>query len=357
MEYKYDKYQAEVDRIGSAEWSILLRKFDDASLYQTWSYGAVRWGERNLSHILLKHNGEVVAMAQSRIMKIPLVGAGIAYIGWGPIWRRRDREANEDDLEKMVAALKEEYAGRRGLYLRVFPNEIAADSERIVAVFEKSGFDRKPRTNRTFLIDLSPSVEDLRQDLRRQWRQNLAKAEEGKLEFVEGTAEELYRVALSIYREMHVRKKFVEFIDTQEYVPMQRDLPDELKMRILICYHDAKAIAALTWSELGQTGIALVSATGSLALETKAAYLMWWRMIQLMKDRGLRYCDTGGIDPVQNPGGYQFKSGIAKKRGKDVVFVGQFDICRDPKSRLFLTLGESLRSFYRRGKRRFSLGT
>ena len=43
-------WQVEVDRATPAEWSAMLDLFDDANLYQTWSYGAVRWGRKNLSH-------------------------------------------------------------------------------------------------------------------------------------------------------------------------------------------------------------------------------------------------------------------------------------------------------------------
>ena len=44
-------WQVEVDRATTAEWSSMLDLFDDANLYQTWSYGAVRWGRKNLSHL------------------------------------------------------------------------------------------------------------------------------------------------------------------------------------------------------------------------------------------------------------------------------------------------------------------
>ena len=45
-------YQIEVDRVKEAEWSELMSRFDDANIYQTWSYGAVRWQQKNLSHLV-----------------------------------------------------------------------------------------------------------------------------------------------------------------------------------------------------------------------------------------------------------------------------------------------------------------
>ena len=47
-------WQVEVDRATSAEWSEMLDLFDDANIYQTSAYGEVRWGEKNLSRLVLK---------------------------------------------------------------------------------------------------------------------------------------------------------------------------------------------------------------------------------------------------------------------------------------------------------------
>jgi hypothetical protein len=71
-------YIVEIDQLDKTEWEKLIQIFDDASIYQTWSYGAVRWGQANLSHIIIKENNEVLAAAQMRIIKIPFLKAGIA---------------------------------------------------------------------------------------------------------------------------------------------------------------------------------------------------------------------------------------------------------------------------------------
>src|SRR5438105_4123074 len=83
-------FQVAIDQVTEGEWNSFLSQFADASLYQTWAYGAVSWGERSLSHLLLRRAGQVVGMAQFRIMRVPLLSSGIAYLRWGPLWRRRD---------------------------------------------------------------------------------------------------------------------------------------------------------------------------------------------------------------------------------------------------------------------------
>ncbi len=84
-------WQVEVDRSTPAEWSQMLDLFDDANLYQTWSYGGVRWGRRNLSHLVLKRGSEVLGMAQLRIVRPTSFKFGMAYLRWGPLCERRGR--------------------------------------------------------------------------------------------------------------------------------------------------------------------------------------------------------------------------------------------------------------------------
>jgi hypothetical protein len=48
-----DGYHVEVDQVTKEEWSELLLRFDDATIYQTWSYGACA-GEKINSLVLKK---------------------------------------------------------------------------------------------------------------------------------------------------------------------------------------------------------------------------------------------------------------------------------------------------------------
>src|SRR5437762_8097638 len=78
-------WQVEVDRATPEEWFQMLDLFEDANIYQTWSYGAVRWGRKNLSHLVLKRYGEVFAIAQLRIVRPIRFNFGMAYLRWGPL--------------------------------------------------------------------------------------------------------------------------------------------------------------------------------------------------------------------------------------------------------------------------------
>ena len=115
-------WQVEVDRVTPAEWSSMLDLFDDANLYQTWSYGAVRWGRKNLSHVVLKRNDEVVGITQVRIVRPTSLKFGMAYLRWGPICHRRGTELDSEVFARMADALHREYVVKRRFLLHILPN-------------------------------------------------------------------------------------------------------------------------------------------------------------------------------------------------------------------------------------------
>lgn len=343
-------YIAEVDRITEAEWSVLLSRFDDATINQTWIYGSIRWGEANLSHVVLKKEGEIVAAVQLRIVKLPAIKRGIAYISWGPMWRTREKQRNIEYLRQMLKALLTEYTVRRGLLLRILLNVFDCDvnSDSIRSIFSKEGFQCKLSPYRTFLLDLEPSLEQLRANLSREWRRNLRKAESCNLKIIEGSEDEIYETVNSLYKEMLGRKGFVPLMDVNQVGMIQSYLPEFLKMRIFLCELDGKPIAALVGSGLGDTGIELIAATNDRALKVNASYLLRWRMIQWLKENGCHWFDLGGIDPEKNPGSYHAKSGLAGKSGRDTRHIGQFEACQNLLSSFVVKVGDRVRMHVQR---------
>ena len=167
------------------------------------------------------------------------------------------------------------------------------------------------------------------------------KAETFGIEIELGTDIRLYDEALRIYEEMHDRKGFTEFVDVAQFRNMQHRLSESHKMQILLCRLDGAPIAALAWATVGTAGLPLLAATGGKALQNDAAYVMWWKMLEWLKLNGFRYCDVGGINQERNPGGYIFKTGMAKKHGREMDLVGDFEYCRKGLSQLLLSAGKS----------------
>jgi lipid II:glycine glycyltransferase (peptidoglycan interpeptide bridge formation enzyme) len=340
-------YTVETDKLDKHRWYDIIQRFDDASLTQTWSYGAARWGQGNLSHVLLKRNGEIVAAAQVVIRKIPLLGTGLAHIKRGPLWQLRGTQRNLQTLRRMLRALRDVYEVRRSLLLRIFP--ATEDGTGIIrSVFKEEGFKRDLDigTPSTALIDLSHSLEELRRSLRPTWRRNLVLAERNRLTIKHGVSDELLEVFSKLYIEMLYRKQITGVVDIRHFVEMQKTLPEALKIRVLICEHQGVPIAGLAVPHLGNTAQNLLAATGDKGLDLRGSYLLQWRMLEWLKGHGCRWYDLDGINHREYPGISRFKIGFAGDLGVEAEYLGQFESCTSYVSQFPIKVGERLLRTY-----------
>jgi hypothetical protein len=322
----------EIDSVGESQWDELLALFDDATIQQAWA--AAVHGNTVAAHLVLKEGDEVVGICQVAITRLRVIG-GIADVHNGPLWRRRDREARIEVLAELLHAVNEEYAVKRGLLVRMWPYEFD-DRPEVAALLHDAGFEENTRfpRQRTILLSLEPTLEELRRNLGKTWRNLLNRAERGGLQIIEGTEPHLYEIFLGHLREMVARKGFVPKVDYDGHGMMQEHLPQPLKMRVLIAENQGTPVASLVYSAVGDTGILLFGATADDGLKSNASNLLHWRVVERLKRDGLRRYDLGGIDPEGTPGTYQFKRGLGGKLGEDRRRVGQFEYAAGPRQRL-----------------------
>ena len=338
-------WQVEVDRSGPTEWSDMLGLFNDANLYQTWSYGSIRWGAKNLSHLVLKRDGEVLAMAQLRIVRPTRFKFGIAYLRWGPLLERWGQALDPEVATRIGLALHEEYVCRRGLFMRTLPNAFIGTHRAAAIQTSLSRFTPEPSTQnntyRTFLLDLAPSMEELRRNLDKKWRNRLSSAEKGSLKIVRGTGARDFDVFSSIYNEMRLRKSFETTVDIDEFARIQTELPESQRMQVLICEDSGFPVGGVVVAAMGDSAIYVLGATNDKGLKSQGAYLLHWSVIRWLKDNGFRWYDLGGIDPELNPGVYHFKRGLS---GADVCQLTPMVACSSAISTATVRAGLALQS-------------
>jgi lipid II:glycine glycyltransferase (peptidoglycan interpeptide bridge formation enzyme) len=349
-------WQVEVDRVTPSEWSRLLDLFDDANIYQTLSYGAVRWGRKTLSHLVLKRNDEVLAMAQLRIVRPISLKFGMAYLRWGPLCHRKGRELDSETVLRMADALQKEYVCKRSLLLQVVPNAFAgsARAERFQSAF--SGFTRQPpapaNTYRTLVLDLRPSLEELRRNLEKKWRNQLSGAEKNGLKVIAADGKDGYGIFCRMYKQMRNRKTFDATVDVDEFGRIQENLSEPERMQVLICEQKGVPVAGLVASAMGDSAIYVLGATSDDGLKAKGSYLLQWTLIQWLKENGIKWYDLGGIDPEGNPGVYHFKRGLS---GADVFQLPSLVACNSVLSfamvKASLTIKNAIRSLTTMGLR------
>ena len=337
----------EIDAVDRKAWSEVLGQFADASLYQTWDYAAVVFPRETASHMVLRVGDTVVALAQLRVVTAPLLKAGIAYVARGPLWRRQETKVNPEYLGAALRALREEYAIRRHLVLRIAPNERSDENLGVTEVLGACGFNRvhAVKAYQTFVLDLSRPLDEIRQYLSQNWRRNLCLGERNVPDVTESTSVEAYQSFLVLHRELRKRTRFQSGVDAERWSALQERLASSERICVFSAYRSGSVIAALGISALGDTGIYLLGATGESGLTSRASYVLQWRAAEWLQKRGCRAYDLGGIDPEQNPGVYQFKAGL---RGERVSFVGTYECCDSALSRFLVSLGEGVRQARRR---------
>jgi lipid II:glycine glycyltransferase (peptidoglycan interpeptide bridge formation enzyme) len=331
--------QVEVDAATSTQWSQWLDEFEDANIFQTRAYGEIRWGKANLSHLVLRRGGEVIALAQLRIIRpTRLPNLGIAYLRWGPLWHRRGTAVDPAVVKAAARALHDEYVKKRRLFLRVLPNALV-DTER-GRLFESAfhGFERESaHQSRTIMLDLAPPLEEIRKRLDQKWRNQLNRAEKNALHVREGDGPADFRAMIGVFEQMWARKQFKQTSDIHEFARMQEELPPNQKMKVLICEQNGIPVAGAVGTAFGNLGIYLFGATTDAGMSSKGSYLLQWKMVQWLKEKGFRYYDLNGINPESNPGVYHFKKGFS---GADVFYMGGLAACENAWSRLLSRTGD-----------------
>lgn len=338
-------YRVEVDRVTRSEWTGIVDAFSDSNLYQTWDYEAVHSSERRMSHLLLRQKDEVLGAAQLRIVQFPLLGAGIAYIYFGPMWRRRDHEANLNILQALLGGLREEYAVKRGLLVRIASYVRKGEVPEIRDLLLGAGYRRQEllREYRTFDIDLGLPLDELRAGFHRRWRNHLNKAEKGDLSVVDGTDPDLFSAFEKIYLDMHSRKGFSENVSIVDFGKIQERLPESQKMRVLIASHDGEPCSGLVLSTVGDVAIYLLGATNESGMRRGSSYVLQWRALQWLTDNGFQRYDLGGANPEANPSVYHFKSGLAGKKPEQAATLGVWETSTGIFSPAVVKCGEALR--------------
>lgn len=318
--------QASTQAVSREEWYRLSERFRDLGFRHTWDFNVqcARQQSTTVEHVAIVQGDEVLGLASVRIKQIPFVGAGIAYIGGGPVTRMGESQ----DLETLAAclrALKKTYVSDRKLQLRVSAPLTTLDMrDAIERVYADCGFAPAPTAARyrTMVMDLSPSPDEIRAGLSKRWRRQLKKSEKSAFDVEVGTEPRLF----GEFRELF--ETFVEWKDFQvEHGPRFHEevhgaLPESFRYLILLSRHEGTLAYGLVLAVTGDTAVYVLGASNPALRDLRPGHFLHWRAIQELKRLGLRWYDLGGIDPDENPGVYEFKAGMSKV---DVSAPGPFE--------------------------------
>jgi hypothetical protein len=326
-----DGFSCEVDKLPPPEWDRLVAEFHDLNLFQTAAYADGLRGEARMSHLLLRRNGVPVAGARVALMQPPGCPIGIAYVKYGPFWRRTGAPPDESVYKEVVAALVREYAGRRGHMITISPRPHPGFQPVEERLLRQLGFAARPESKRPislFLVDLGAGEKALRASLAQTWRHNLNRAERNQLDIRFRDPMEALRDFLALHAAMIARKKFTEREPLHVLPRIFQQLPPSCS-RIVTASHQGEVVAGAVIIVAGDVGYYLYGASADAALSLRAGFALHWRIAGWLAERNVRWYDLGdGFGGLR-----QFKQGFVGKSGA-VLGASEFDRWTTPQARV-----------------------
>ena len=322
-------------------WNGYLKEFSDSNVYQTWNFPKIGQNLKNLEHISFFLDNNLIGLALVRIRILPLLNGGIASIFRGPVWQRKDHTNNIESLYLILEAIKKEYSENRKLLLRIRPfifrDSVFAKQFKTPVDFKLKGVNK---AYRTIILDINEDLLYIKDNFRKQWRQVLNRSLKNGLTIIAGTSTSLYKTFTDVYYQMHKRKRFKQYVSVEKFGDVNKELEDDFKSNIFIALKDNLPIGSFLGSSIGQTGIALLGGVNEVGMKYGAAYVLQWEMIKWLKEQKCTRYDLGGIDPVNNYGGYIWKTGISKNEVRE---LGILEVCGSNLSKTIVSIGEQMR--------------
>jgi hypothetical protein len=344
-------YRCEIGKLDADLWHRVMDGFDDAKLDQTRAYAAAKWPDAALDTVLLMQEEEVAAAAQVVIFRIPGVGARLAYVKLGPLWRRCGRAEDLAALRSILRGLRAEFTQRRGLLLRIYPPSYDDPSDAMALVLEEEGFARpvggfdsapSPR----FVLDLTPDLDALRAGLKHKWRYNLRRTVRHPLEIAERRDAAAVDSFMELYHRMVERKRFYDGSAITVFPNFHAALPPEFRPSIVECQLGGETLAMAVVARLGDTGTYLYGASSEQSRQLGAGYALHWWIVGWLRERGARRYDLG--EGFTNPGLRQFKAGLVGTTGFVAPLLGNFEACDNAASLWIARAATGLRGVQQR---------
>jgi len=330
------------DLLASPEsWDAFVASRDLGSYLQTTAWATVKAANRWQAERLVAGTSDGAVGAQVlTIARRPLPWR-FGYVPRGPVAATWTPET----VLALTAAMRYDpaLARQRVSHIRIDPpvEDTDASAEAVVRTLVAFGWLRAPSVQpaTTRLINLAADEADLWGQLRGKWRQYITRARRNGIRVVEADGDRLgafYR----IYEDTAARTGLL--IRTER---AYRDVWDAFRpvgmARLLLAEDtDATPVAALFLVRCGARVVELYGGMTAAGAATRANYLLKWEAMRTSRLAGATTYDMWGL---VNPGIDQCKAGFG---GREVHYIGAWDLVSDPVGHRVIQAATGLRSVY-----------
>lgn len=289
-------------------------------ILQSWEWGEFR---KKLGLPLLRYglfeNEKLINAFQLTLHKIPFTKSFVGYLPKGPA-------PNKNLFEALTLIAKEKNCA----FIKIEPN-----IEKSLIINHKSlisgDFHPSPKplfTKYNFVLDLTPSEEDLLKNMHQKTRYNIKVAQKKGVTIEERTDDKAFEIYLDLYFQTTKRQNY--FGHNKHYHSLVwKTLKASGMARILIAFYQKEPLT--TWMLLNFKDTLYYPYGGSSTLhkDVMASNLVAWEAIKLGKKLNLKQFDFwGALGPDANHkdpwfGFHRFKQGYGARL---VEYMGTFDL-------------------------------
>lgn len=285
------RYEFQItESLNDPEWDAFLVNTPGGHHVQSSLWAQIKAGTSwKVTRIVAKKQGQIVGGAQLLIRKMgPLFS--IVYLSKGPVVGIPNLSLIDAIIHRAIRVAKMNHA----LLFAVQPpsngSEIAKQLPQLG--FETSQLELAPIAS--LLLDLSPSLDQLVADMKRQTRQNIRRGEKDGLIVRDGTEADLDEF-YEFHRATSQRQGFDPYAK-EYYVQMWHLFEPRRYIKLLIAEYEGKPITGLLLIPFGDTVIAKILGWSGEYPDLRPNDAVFWNAIKWSKSNGYRYFDFEGID-------------------------------------------------------------
>ena len=328
-----------------AAWEAFLAGSAAPSHLQSAAWAAVKRPNGWRAFRVAAEVGDRIVGAQVLVQRPRGVPWGMGYLGRGPV--TADGALDRAAILAITARLRTAGRAHRLGYVRMEP-ELEAGDGRIARELSRASWHRAPHVqpDRTLLLDLAQDEAALLAGMHRKTRQSVAKSERLGVRIVDADGSrmsEFYAIHTDAMTRAGISPR-----SQRTYQDMWDLLAPRGMARLLFAEatDTGEAIATLLLVCCGRRVVDLYGGTTAEGGRRRANYLLKWEAIRRCKAAGFTEYDLWGLP---REGIEQFKSGFG---GRQVDYVGAWDLTISPVGKRLLDLGAAGRERYRRWRYR-----
>lgn len=235
----------------------------------------------------------------------------------GPLWF--DGFGTAVHVKLFFAEMNRLYPKRVGRRRRFLPEtEDGLTAQKIIA---QTGLVRMGKGYQTIWVDLCPTLEELRANLKPSWRSHLSKAERSNIQIDWSVDASIIEWAGGIHAADKAARDYTG-ISTKLFSSYAALAAENENLHLARAIHNGEVVAFTATIAHGRSATYLIGWSSDAGRKVDAHTLLLWETMARLKNKDIKEFDLGGINDDENAAGIKtFKEGLG---GRTVRYVGHY---------------------------------